>query len=160
MVNQISVFLMLCIHFLFMSHILYNYGLISSISNSYYQLKGRDKVLFTLWAVLLGAFIMGLNYGSITGLLSGLGLWIVAVSPLYKNEVIKFPHFIGAGISAISIHIDMLFNEYYLLFGLSIGSIIISLYFFFWKKYLIFIEENIIFAFAFIYLILRFIICK
>lgn len=154
-------------HFvIYISYIMFKYGLIPSISNSYYQLRKDHSVwMFVSFMILQGAGIVLLtmpssNTYSITGLLTGLGLWIVATSPAYKNvnndpTPITFSHYIGAGLSFISAHLNMWLYDQKLLCYISAAILIILMITMFKRKYLMLLAELDVFIIMYIALILR-----
>lgn len=110
---------------IFTVYIVATQGVLPSYSNSHYALKGRKKALFVLWAVVLGACMMYLTYGSLTGFLAGLGMWIVATVPAYKIEMGKQIHYIGAFMSFGASYLWMYFYDHWILATVSLALIVV-----------------------------------
>lgn len=165
-VDNILLWVLISHFIIYIFCIIIKYGLIPSISNSYYQLKQDNAVwLFVLFMIIQGAGVALLtmpdsNTYSLTGLLTGLGLWIVATSPAYKNvnndpTIITFSHYIGAGMSAISAHLNMWFYDQKFLCYISAAILIILLITMFKRKYFLLLAELDVFVIMYISLILR-----
>lgn len=97
----------------YVSFIWIKYGVQSSISDSYYRLPGKQKILFTLfcWLFAYPMIIMaqnGLMYVAATFIM------IVGASPAFKrDELVKFLHMFGA-YGGVGFGIASVWVNYYL----------------------------------------------
>lgn len=116
-----------------------NYGIPESISATYYKLKGRKQVIFTL---ALWGFSIPVAIAAETGLLFFAGAFIsfVGASPSFKNKGLERKvHFIGAYTGTILGFLS-LFIDYNLLVVPLIGIFIISNLFGRVKNYIFWVE--------------------
>lgn len=124
---------MLFVFFGYISYIWYKYGVLPSISESYYRLPTKINILFTLfcWGFAFPAMIMGneLTDNFLMFFATG-GIMFVGASAAFKQKLTNTVHMVGAVIgvvfSQLSIAFD--FNMYYLnlLFIASAGIIFLT----------------------------------
>jgi hypothetical protein len=95
------------------------YGVLPSLSDSYYELpeKWRDYIFTPLF------FALGL-FSAILGesgwmVFAGFGICLVGAAPQFKDSFVKPVHFVGAGIAAI-------FSQLYILFALGLWPLNIA----------------------------------
>lgn len=111
---------MVLVFTLYLTLITVKYGILTSLSDSHYQLKQGYKYLFVVWSCTIGASFIYLTYGSWLGFLGGLGMWIVATIPAFKQKYFgKIAHYIGAGMSFLSAYGLMYVDKYILLSSIS-----------------------------------------
>jgi hypothetical protein len=98
--------------------------ILPSISDSWYELKGWKKHLFTLFCWSLG-FLMFFQTDSSTAFffLSGAGLCFTGAASMFKERMTKAVHYIGAGLSILMAFMAIIFERHnidpLLFFGLS-----------------------------------------
>lgn len=146
-----TVFIYLVLAFItYVTYIVKRYGIPPSLSNGWYLVKGSEKWIFALWCASMAFPIFYLTYGSITGMLSGLGMLIVATSPTYKNKVIAIFHYLGAGMSMVSGHLYLIFYGQWIVAMISLTLITLTLLFFNKNRAVTFWVEDIAFIMIFI----------
>ena len=95
--------------------IYFRYGILPSISNSFYMLKKDNKHIFFI-AVMLILGILVILLAPINGafFLAGSGAIFVAVAAKYKDKVTNTVHYFGASllILASSIGVGLAFNNW------------------------------------------------
>jgi hypothetical protein len=100
--------IMLTVFFGYVGAIWTKYGILHSISESYYQLPKNLKLLFTLfcWAFAFPAIIIGSN-----GLMffAGSGICFVGAAAAFKEDLTKEVHFIGAALGVLLSQLAILF---------------------------------------------------
>jgi len=70
------------------------YGVLGSISESYYTLPRNKNYLFTIFMMSIG--IINILTGNIYLVLSGAGLAFTGVAAQYRNRITNAVHYIGA----------------------------------------------------------------
>jgi hypothetical protein len=99
----------------YITFIIINFGILPSISDSYYKLSLNSKFIFTLamWGFAFPIIMLSEN-----GLLffSGAGICFVGAAPLFKEEFEGLIHRIGAitGIGLGLLALIIYYNSYYL----------------------------------------------
>lgn len=93
-------FLMTSIFALYISSIFYFYGVLPSISESYYRLPANLKFLFTLfcWGFAIPAIILG---NSLTMFFAGSGIVFVGAAAAFKKGTEHYVHMIAAGMGVL-----------------------------------------------------------
>lgn len=83
---------------LYISYIVAKYGILSSISDSWYMLPFKEKLLFTFFIWSIGVPIMGLYDKSWLFVASGIVLSLVGVSSAFRSEQkwVRKLHVVGA----------------------------------------------------------------
>jgi hypothetical protein len=109
---------MLTVFVSYVSFIICKYGILSSISESYYRLPKNLKFLFTLfcWGFALPATIIGLNLtDNFLMFFAGAGIMFVGAAAAFKEQFTKKVHFTGAaiGITAAQLSTAFDFHMYY-----------------------------------------------
>jgi hypothetical protein len=126
---------MMSIFFGYVGYIWSKYGILPSISESYYVLPNKQKQLFTLfcWGIAFPAIIIG---GVFTKtplmLLAGSGIVFVGAAAAFKQKVTKTIHFIGAAIGVILSQVSIAYDFHYYILNiifLAVGLFVI------FKKY-------------------------
>ena len=116
--QDFSIIIMLLVFITYVSFIWRNYGVLPSISESYYVLPKSEKLLFTLfcWSFAIPAMILGSSLaGTPLMFLAGIGICFVGAAAQFKQELIKEVHTIGAfcGILFSQLSIAFDFKMYY-----------------------------------------------
>jgi len=124
---------------IFIWYILYikkNYGILSSISESWYKLKEKNKqALFNVFASGVGIPMMfyglldTISFNStILFALSGLFLWVVSTASDYKQKMANKVHYVGATLSIICgfIGIIIQFNSWWPLIGFILSAVVLK----------------------------------
>jgi hypothetical protein len=109
------------------------YGILPSISDSYYYLPDNDKILFTLfcWLFSFPAIILG---SSPLMFLAGTGIIFVGTAPAFKKDLVGTVHRVGATIAVSASQLSIYF-DYHMLY-LNIIFISLSLIFLFFNKWI------------------------
>jgi len=102
----------------YVSFIIGKYGILPSISESYYRLPKNLTFLFTLfcWGFALPATIVGLDLtDNFLMFFAGAGIMFVGAAAAFKEKMTKKVHFIGAaiGITAAQLSTAFDFHMYY-----------------------------------------------
>jgi len=103
---------------LYITFIVYKFGILPSISESWYRLTGLYKSLFTWFCWVIGGLMLFQTNGE-TGMffLSGSGLMFVGAATMFKTDEAKsnIIHPIGAFLCVIGAHLGIIFerNTYY-----------------------------------------------
>lgn len=121
-------FFMLAVFFGYVGFIWSKYGILPSISESYYRFPDKLKQLFTFfcWGFAFPAIIIGVDLtDNFLMFLAGSGIVFVGAAAAFKQKVTKTVHFVGAGagvvLSQLSIALDFhyyIFNAIFLAAGL------------------------------------------
>jgi hypothetical protein len=103
----------------YVSFIIGKYGILPSISESYYRLPKNLTFLFTLfcWGFALPAAIVGLDLtDNFLMFFAGGGIMFVGAAAAFKEQFTKRVHFIGAaiGITAAQLSTAFDFHMYYI----------------------------------------------
>ena len=110
------------------------YGILPSVSESFYRLPKKWNWIFTivLWAFALPCIIIGVPT---TGLmfLSGAGIMFVGAAAAFKQELTKTVHIIGATVGMVASQIAIAFIYKYWEIAL-VSCVLAGLLFFFRKK--------------------------
>lgn len=107
----------------YVGFIVAKYGILPSLSDSYYQLPVSIRdIVFTL--VFYATGVMAIILGE-CGLMfaAGVGICLVGTAPQFKDSYVKKIHFVGAGAAA-------LFSQLYILFVVHLWPITAALGFF------------------------------
>ena len=126
-------FMMLIVFFSYVGYIWAKYGVLQSISQSYYRLPKKMQPLFTLfcWTFAIPAIIV-----SSTSLmfLAGAAICFVGAAAAYHDSMTSEVHAIGARVGVIASQLAVFLN--YGMWPLNIAFIVISaaLYFYYKKK--------------------------
>lgn len=136
---DINFIIMLTVFVGYVSFIIGKYGILPSISESYYWLPKKLNFLFTLfcWGFALPAMIVGLDLtDNFLMFFAGGGIMFVGAAAAFKETMTKKVHFIGAviGITAAQLSTAFDFHMYYvnvifivlaltILFGKGLGRI-------------------------------------
>lgn len=105
----------LIVFFGYVAFIWKRYGILPSISESWYRLPDKDKILFTLfcWGFAFPAIILGDN---VLMFLAGTGISFVGAAAQFKQTMTRTVHIIGAftGVlfSQLAIYFD--YNLFYI----------------------------------------------
>ena len=122
------------LNFVFISYILFitmKYGVLASISDSYYRLPTKYNYLFTLfcWGFAIPTMIIGLELtGSFLMFLACAGICFVGAAAAFKEDLTKSVHYSGAlvGILCSQLSIALDFNMYYVnIIFLTIGILLL-----------------------------------
>ena len=140
--------LALLIYIAFNIYIILKFGVLPSLSNSFYKLeedKSGSGILFSISLLSVGMLMIDVwsakPYGWL-GIIACISLCGVATAPMYDNEEVKLWHYLFAGIAAISsITWLILVNELSLLY---IFSVLGLLYYLLTFKNILYILETII----------------
>ena len=125
---------MTIVFFGYLIGIVYKYGILKSISDSYYHLPKNWKPLFTFfcWGIALPAMIIGLEQtGSIFMFLAGAGIGFVGAAATFKEKLTYTVHMTGAFVGIISSQAAITF-EYnmhwlnYMFVGISLPLVILT----------------------------------
>lgn len=124
-------FFMLFVFIAYVSTITYKYGILPSISESYYRLPRQQSMFFTLfcWGFALVAMILGiLTVDSVLLFLAGAGIVFVGAAAAFKEPLTGKVHSYAAGIgivlSQLAIILD--FHMYHIIFSfISLGSLLL-----------------------------------
>jgi hypothetical protein len=125
---------MVIVFFGYLTGIVYKYGILKSISDSYYHLPKNWKILFIFfcWGIVLPAMIIGLEQtGSIFMFLAGAGIGFVGAATAFKEKLTYTVHMTGAIVGIISSQAAIAFeyNLYwlnYLFVGISLSLVILT----------------------------------
>lgn len=108
-----SFFTMLTVFVGYISFIIGKYGILSSISESYYRLPKSLTFLFTLfcWGFALPAMIVGLDLtDNFLMFFAGGGIMFVGAAAAFKEKMTEKVHFIGAAIAIIAAQLSTAFD--------------------------------------------------
>jgi hypothetical protein len=110
---------MLAVFVGYVSFVISKYGILPSISESYYKLPKSINFLFTLfcWGFALPAVIVGVDLtDNFLMFLAGGGIMFVGAAAAFKETMTKKVHFIGAtiGITAAQLSTAIDFQMYYM----------------------------------------------
>lgn len=126
--------LMICVFLGYTMSIVYNYGILNSISESYYMLSKKSRYLFTFfcWGFAIPAIIIGLDQtGSVLMFLAGAGICFAGTAGAFKESLTHDVHMGGAfvGILASQASIWFDYNLHWLPFlfiGIGIPLLILT----------------------------------
>jgi len=107
--QQVLFIIMQTIFLGYISFIVSRYGVLSSISDSWYMLPKNQKPLFTLvlWGFALPAIIIG-ECGLM--FLAGSGIAFVGAAAAFKDRMTKTVHFSGAAVGILSGELAIIIN--------------------------------------------------
>lgn len=134
--QQISYHIMVAATLIYVGFITYKFGVLSSISQSFYELKNLNKkfliwdasFLFFIWTSITGMCCM-IAGDSIYTSIAGGGLLLVGSSPVFKDKFGKYPHYIGATLSVLGTQLYLAFDlHHYSLNAVFAVCLIICLY--------------------------------
>jgi len=122
---------MIIIFFGYIGYIWNQFGILPSISDSYYHLPKNQKILFTFfcWGFAFPVIIIG---NSALMFLAGSAITFVGAAPAFKETLTKTVHFVGALIGILAAQLSIFFD--YKLLYVNIIFILISLMFLIFKK--------------------------
>jgi hypothetical protein len=95
---------------LYMACVILFFGVLPSISESYYRLekRGRCGYVFTVWCALIAVSVMAMMFEcsegrwfQFLGLFAGGGLAFVGTAPLFKGHE-RVIHYVSAGVCAVA----------------------------------------------------------
>lgn len=133
---MILIIITLCIFIGYIVYILARFGIIPSISDSYYYLENKDKgtgLYFTVWCGLITTFTLPPSmavceawWQSLLAIVMCVGLLFVSASPAFYNKKYRPYHLVGAILSAgCAVTLSLVFGYWYIvLISAIIGSII------------------------------------
>lgn len=104
-------FIMMTLIFLsYVGMIWYRFGVLTSISESYYKLPKKQQVLFTLfcWGFAIPAMILG---DSVLMFLAGSAICFVGAASAFKMKQVYYVHAIGAVLGMTLGLVYLLFDE-------------------------------------------------
>ena len=101
--------LLFFIFYIYVFYIWYNYGVLPSISDSWYVLPQNKKIFFTLYSWGL-SFTVFLLTTTIFMYLSALGLLFVGAATAFKNKFVNYIHTIGAIFSILFSQMSIYFD--------------------------------------------------
>lgn len=109
---------MLLVFIGYISFIVGRYGILPSISDSYYRLPKKLRILFTLfcWGFALPAAIIGIDLtDNFLMFFAGSGIMFVGAAAEFQEKMTKTVHFTGAAIGIISAQLSTAidFHLYY-----------------------------------------------
>lgn len=109
MLNVIMLSLMTLVFGVYVVWIYRRFGVLKSISESYYRLPGRQRYLFTLfcWGFAIPAMIVG---NSIPMVLAGVAIAFVGGAAAFKDSMTHTFHYFGALFGIILSQIAIIFN--------------------------------------------------
>lgn len=116
----------------YVSYIWNKYGVLESISESYYRLPDNQKILFTLfcWLFAIPAIILG---NTALMFVAGGGIAFVGAAAQFKQDMTKSVHYGGAIIGILFSQLSIFF-DFHMLYVNIISLIITSILFIFHKK--------------------------
>ena len=95
---------------IFISYILFvmiRFGILPSISDSYYKIKAKPLFTFFLWSVAIGAILLG---DSILMFLAGSGIVFVGAAAAFRQRITKTVHVIGAVSGIVFSQLEIIIN--------------------------------------------------
>lgn len=109
MLNVVMLSIMTMVFGVYVLWIYRKYGVLSSISESYYRLPKNKKLLFTLfcWGFATPAIIVG---DSVLMFLAGAGICFVGAAAAFKEEMDHKVHYIGAMSGIILSQLSIIFD--------------------------------------------------
>ena len=110
--NELALFIiMLSVFFGYVGFIWAKYGVLKSISQSYYELPEKWRFLFTLfcWGFAFPAIIIGTP---VTGLMffAGAGICFVGAAAAFEEKLTREVHFAGAGAGVLFSQLAMILS--------------------------------------------------
>jgi hypothetical protein len=130
--NTLALFItMVSVFVTYVSFIIYKYGILKSISQSYYELPEKYKPIFTLamWGFAFPAMIIGTP---LTGLMffAAAGIMFVGAAAPFLEKITKPVHMIGAGSGVLfsQLAISLVFGMWYITLGFVIASSLLLLF--------------------------------
>ena len=129
---MILYFLMILVFVSYLGMVVKHFGILPSISDSYYHLKKSNNYLFTLfcWGFAIPAMLLGTQLShSPLMFLAGAGIVFVGAAAQFKEKMTKTVHELGAlfGVLFAQLSIAIDFNMYYLNAIFAIAALIIYL---------------------------------
>jgi hypothetical protein len=109
--QQVSYLIQVGVFLSYLLYIVWIYGVLSSISESFYELEKEKKrflfwdrsMMFTVWASCQGICVMLSGSNSIFTNIAGFGMLLVGIAPYFKDKVAKYVHYAGAVIAILAI---------------------------------------------------------
>lgn len=97
----------------YVSFIYSKFGILTSISESWYSLNGNSKFLFTLfcWSLCICMIL----YNDLFLFLSGCGFAFVGAATSFKDSLTKWVHNIASGVAVILAFVYLLINGLYII---------------------------------------------
>lgn len=126
-------FFMLTVFCIYVGYIWDKYGVLPTISDSWYYLPNNQKILFTFfcWAFGFPAIILG---ETSLMFLAGTGIMFVGAAPAFRENLTKNVHNVGATIGVIASQLSIYFD--YDLLYVNIIFLSIALIFLLFKKWI------------------------
>lgn len=126
---MILAFLFMCIIFIgYVLFITIKYGLLPSISESYYRLPKDSNILFTLfcWFFAFPAIVIGIQLtGNFLMFLAGASIFFVGAAAAFKHGLSKPVHMTSAYLAVVFSQLSIIFDFKY--YEVSIIAIILML---------------------------------
>jgi hypothetical protein len=116
---------------LYLGYVVFNFGIIHSISDSYYKLPQNRKPLFWLFTSITGIGMLLLSEVSVLFFISGTGLFFVGTAAtFYDRNFTTWVHYVGAivGLGAAALAVVILYGSYFPLYLTGIFTILSLLF--------------------------------
>jgi len=139
--NTFYFIMMVTIFLLYVGMVWYRFGVLTSISESYYKLPRKQQVLFTLfcWGFAIPAMILG---DSVLMFLAGSAICFVGAASAFKMKQVYYVHAIGAVVGMLLGLCYILFDadQYWIATSLVILTLILtkSKNFLWWTEIVVF----------------------
>jgi len=140
---EVLYFFMVAVFVSYVIYIAINYGVLPSISESYYRLPDNRKILFTLfaWSFAMSALIIG---DSVLMFLAGSGIIFVGAASAMRRRLTRTVHLVGA-ITGITLAFFAIIFQYCMWYIAIVIVLCIALAYLIDKRHILWWIEVIIF---------------